>query len=237
MSSVEHASKKHVKDLCIIHRSSSICAVFDLPGNSYLSTYHHPSRTLLFTSIFTLDKLTMKLFNILTLSLATSATCFTPSSIKAPHATSCTRTPTSLQMASKTFEIMVNMPPSNSGLSAQMKIQPILGSSELIEVRYQVPFGLNVEPQKGLAVCTQDGTGGEKVGDILRYSSAWTMGLPRGDGIMTTAASFSGGIGWQCNLFDVAKAASWEQVVEALVSNTQQRTDEVLLIFERNIEE
>ena len=59
------------------------------------------------------------------------------------------------------------------------------------------------------------------------------MGLPRGDGVMTTAASFGGAIGWQCTMFPVDKAQRWEQVVEALVSNTEQRTDECVLIFER----
>merc|ERR1712127_490093 len=136
-------------------------------------------------------------------------------------------------MASGPFEIEVNLPPKNSGLTAQMKIQPILDSSELIEVRYNIPFGLNVEPKDGQAVCTQDGEGGEKVGDILRYTSQWTMGLPRGNGLVSTAASFSGAIGWQCSLFDVTKATSWEEVIEALTSNTPDRTDEVLLIFER----
>ena len=50
---------------------------------------------------------------------------------------------------------------------------------------------------------------------------------------MTTAASFGGAIGWQCTMFPVDKAQRWEQVVEALVSNTEQRTDECVLIFER----
>lgn len=62
------------------------------------------------------------------------------------------------------------------------------------------------------------------------------MGLPRGDGIVSTAASFSGAIGWQCSLFDVARAGSWDSVVEALVTNVEQRTDEVVLIFERKTE-
>ena len=179
----------------------------------------------------------MKLSHFLTLSLATNAACFTTHSsisIKNKAATS----KSTLQMSGNPFEVEVNIPPSNSGLAAQMKILPILEvPSELVEVRYQVPFGLNVEPQGGLAVCTQDGAGGEKVGDVLRFTSQWTMGLPRGDGLISTAASFSGGIGWQCSLFDVAKAKAWEQVVEALVSNTQDRTDEVVLIFERKLEE
>lgn len=140
-----------------------------------------------------------------------------------------------LQMA-EVFDFEVNMPPKNSGLAAQMKIKPILDQpSELVEVRYQIPFGLNVEPKNGMAVCTQAGEGGEQVGDVLRFTSQWTMGLPRGNGLVSTAASFSGAIGWQCSLFDVTKANTWEEVVEALVSNTQQRTDEVVLIFERKV--
>ena len=101
-----------------------------------------------------------------------------------------------------------------------MKISSILSvPSELVEVRYELPFGLDVSPKNGLAVITKDGPGGEKVGDVLRYTSQWTMGLPQGDGIISTAASFSGGISWQCSLFNVVKAKAWEQVVEALVSN------------------
>ena len=42
--------------------------------------------------------------------------------------------------------------------------------SEAVVVKYQGPFGLNVENQGGQAVCTKDGAGGEKVGDILSES-------------------------------------------------------------------
>jgi hypothetical protein len=136
------------------------------------------------------------------------------------------------------LEMEINMPPSNSGLQAQIKLKPILdGRSELIQVRYKLPFGLDVQPKNGMAVCTKDGPGGEKVGDVLRLSSQWTMGLPRGNGILSTAASFSGAIGWQCSLFDVTKANRWEDVVEALTSNTPQRTDEVVLVFERPLQQ
>mmetsp|Transcript_1636 Transcript_1636/g.2347 ORF Transcript_1636/g.2347 Transcript_1636/m.2347 type:complete len:200 (+) Transcript_1636:79-678(+) len=142
-----------------------------------------------------------------------------------------------LNMGEK-WEFEIGMPPSNSGLQALVRMESILdGPSEMIEVRYKLPFGLDVQPQKGLAVCTKDGTGGEKVGDVLRFSSQWTMGLPRGDGLISTAASFSGGIGWQCSLFDVMKAKNWDMVVEALTSNVPARTDEVLLIFERPLKE
>jgi hypothetical protein len=128
----------------------------------------------------------------------------------------------------------VALPPSNSGLVARMKIDPILSEdSEFIEVRYRLPFGLNVAPKNNMAVCTKDGIGGEKVGDVLRYTSQWKMGLPMGDGLVSTAASFAGGVSWQCSMFDVAKATRWDAVVEALTSNTPSRTDEVVLIFER----
>lgn len=119
-----------------------------------------------------------------------------------------------------------------------MKIKPALDvPSELIEVRYGLPFGLDVAPKEGFAVCSKDGAGGEKVGDILRYTSQWTLGLPRGDGVITTAMSFSGGISWQVSMFDVMRAKRWEDVVEALVSNEDNRTNEVVLLFERPLPE
>jgi len=134
----------------------------------------------------------------------------------------------------KSFDLVVDMPPKGSGLKANLKINPILDvPSEIIEVRYSIPFGLDVVPQKSLAVCTKDGVGGEKKGDVLRYTSQWTLGLPEGGGIIATAAMFSGGVSWRCSLFNVMAAKSWDQVVEALVSNTESQTDEVVLLFER----
>ena len=61
----------------------------------------------------------------------------------------------------------------------------------------------------------------EKVGDVLRYTSQWTMGLPQGDGAVSTVASFAGGISWQCSLFDVMKSKDWPRVIEALTSNVE----------------
>ena len=140
------------------------------------------------------------------------------------------RQPTALSV----FEIEVALPPQNSGLVAKMKFDPVLSDdSEIVEVRYKLPFGLDVTPQNNLAVCTKDGPGGERVGDVLRYTSQWKMGLPMGNGLVSTAASFAGGLSWQCSLFDVARASRWEAVVEALTSNVPSRTDEVVLIFER----
>jgi len=145
---------------------------------------------------------------------------------------------TRLSAASKTaFELTIDLPPSGSDVQAFMGIDPIFSvPSELVVVRYKVPFGLSVEPQKNLAVVTKAGPGGEQPGDVLRYSSQWTLGLPKGDGLVTTAAAFSGGLSWQCSMFNVVKAKAWEQVVEALTSNTEARTDEVVMIFERALD-
>jgi hypothetical protein len=137
---------------------------------------------------------------------------------------------------SNSFRVSVTMPPTGSGMQANMAFEPVLSvPSEIVEVRYKVPFGLNVEPKKGLAVCTKDGEGGEKVGDVLRYASHWTLGLPKGDGLVTQAAAFSGGLSWQCTMFNVMKAKEWGQVVEALLSNEQVRRGPRELKYKKNL--
>lgn len=55
------------------------------------------------------------------------------------------------------FEVMVTLP-GGKDLSAQMKFKSVLDvPSELVEVRYKLPFGLDVAPKNNLAVCTKDG--------------------------------------------------------------------------------
>ena len=122
-----------------------------------------------------------------------------------------------------------------AGGTCNLKFRPLCEASEAVVVKYTLPFGLSVENQKGRAVCTKEGAGGEQVGDILRYCTEWKLGLPGGAASPgATIASFSGaGLGYQLGLFDVAKATSWDDVVTALTSNTQERTDSVTLIFER----
>ena len=138
----------------------------------------------------------MRFFSIVsTLLLPLCARAFAPSL----RATSRSAVPTSYTKSGRTsrlyetVRLTVDLPPSGSDRTATMKIEPCLSvPSEMIEVRYKVPFDLNVAPQKNLAVCTKGGPGGEKEGDILRYTSQWTLGLPQGDGLVTTAAAFSG---------------------------------------------
>ena len=90
-----------------------------------------------------------------------------------------TRTPAPCMMAAREpFKLVVNLPPRGK---ASLKFKPTFEASEAVVVRYGMPFGLNVENKGGRAVCTKDGAGGEKVGDVLRYCTEFTMGLSGGE--------------------------------------------------------
>jgi hypothetical protein len=104
-----------------------------------------------------------------------------------------------------------------------------------VVVTYKLPFNLNVESRRGLAECTKSGSGGEQPGDILRYTTQYTMSLPGGEGLADTIGAFGGVIKWKPGLFDVNKAVDWDEVLEALVSNTPERAEEVTLVFERPV--
>lgn len=95
---------------------------------------------------------------------------------------------------------------------------PLLENSEVIVVRYDLPFGLNAAPDasSGQVVVTEDGSGGEKVGDILRQTTYWR--------------------GREPGIFDVSKnAANFDLVVQALVTNDLSVADEIVLVFERPV--
>jgi len=116
--------------------------------------------------------------------------------------------------------------------TAQVKLEPLLESSELIKVEYELPFGLNAEPQDGRVVVTKEGAGGEQVGDVLRFFNAWKQG--------------QGGFS-QPELIDVDKvmnrklangmksqtADGWEKVVAALCSNDGEKANSIVMLFER----
>jgi len=101
--------------------------------------------------------------------------------------------------------------------TAEVKLPPILENSEIVIVRYDLPFGLNAAPDEasGQVVVQQDGKGGgEKVGDILRQTTYWR--------------------GKEPGLFDVSKNANnFDLVVQALVTNDLAVADEIVLVFER----
>ena len=110
------------------------------------------------------------------------------------------------------FDMKVDIPPRGT---CNLRFKPLFEASEAVVVKYAIPFGLNVENQGGKAVCTKDGEGGEKAGDVLRYTTKWELGLPpqgKGGSIVGTVASFAGGLSWQLGLLDVAKATEWDEV-------------------------
>ena len=134
----------------------------------------------------------------------------------------------------KPFELEV---PLGSDSLAQLKFKPLLDSSEVVVVKCKIPFGLSAEPKEGKAVVTADGDGGEKIGDILRFCTHWYMGQMEGSGLLSTVGNFGGAPSWRLGLFDVAKASTWQEVIEALTSNEPRRgTDTVTLIFERPLD-
>jgi len=106
--------------------------------------------------------------------------------------------------------------------TVNMDFKPLLSTdSELILVRYALPFGLSAEPAGRVVRVTKDGKGEgkERVGDILRFTLQWNNNQPA--------------------MFDVCKCMerqlqnSWDQVVQALVSNDGTYAEEIVLIFER----
>jgi len=107
--------------------------------------------------------------------------------------------------------------------SAEVNLPPLLVNSEIVVVRYELPFGLNAEPDPNYeggvqVIVTKDGAkadgSGEKVGDILRQTTYWRGKNP--------------------GLFDVSKNAdNFELVVQALVTNDLMVADEIVLVFER----
>ena len=105
-------------------------------------------------------------------------------------------------------------------------------------VTYNVPFGLNVE--KGPKGCpcpivVKDGTGGEKAGDLLRAITCWSQGFSAA-GASSDIAMFAGNVRWRKSVFDTT-GAPWDETVASLLSNTEERSKTVTLLFERELEE
>merc|ERR1711871_493395 len=105
--------------------------------------------------------------------------------------------------------------------TVNMAFKPVLVESELVVVKYDLPFGLNATPNGRVVSVTEDGTGGEKEGDILRFTLKWNDREP--------------------SMFDVCKCMerqlqnSFDQVVAALVSNDGTYADDIVLILERPV--
>lgn len=78
------------------------------------------------------------------------------------------------------------------------------------------------------------GKGGEQEGDALRACTSWSQGFSAA-GATADISMFAGSIKLRKSIFDCT-LAPWEKVVEALTSNTAERSKTVTLIFEREVE-
>jgi hypothetical protein len=126
------------------------------------------------------------------------------------------RTTMSIFSTRDEFECSFEMP--KKGISeyrtAQVKLPPVVLNSEIVVVRYNLPFGLNADPSDDQVDVTQDGLGEKKVGDVLRQMTYWRGTTP--------------------GLFDLSKNAdNFESVIAALVTNELSVTDEIGMVFER----
>jgi len=107
--------------------------------------------------------------------------------------------------------------------TAQMRFKPLLATaSELVVVRYDLPFGLSAEPRGRVVVITKDGPGGEKAGDILRFCTEWKGQEP----VLCDV----------CKIMERQLQNSFDQVVAALVSNDGTYGDDIVLVLERPTE-
>jgi len=117
-----------------------------------------------------------------------------------------------------------------------VQFKALFANSVFVEVTYEVPFGLNIQkPPKGFPapIVEKDGKNGEKQNDVLRGATCWSQGFSAA-GAMSDIMQFAGNVKWRKSVFDCT-GAPWQNVVEALVSNTAERSQTVTLIFEREI--
>ena len=91
--------------------------------------------------------------------------------------------------------------------TVNMNFKPILTESELVMVTYELPFGLAAEPRGRVVAVTKDGPGGEKEGDILRFTLEWQGGEAQ-------PAMFD-----VCSCMERRLETSFDEVVRALTSN------------------
>lgn len=125
-----------------------------------------------------------------------------------------------------------------------LRLQPIYENSKFIQVTHTVPFNLNIErPVKGkgnlpFPIVTKEGVlldQGELPGDVLRATTAWSQGF-NAAGATSDISMFAGNIRWRKSVFDTT-GAPWDAIVDALLSNTAERSKTVTLVFERPLDD
>ena len=70
---------------------------------------------------------------------------------------------------------------------------------------------------------------------MLRGTTSWSQGFDAA-GATSDIMSFAGNVKWRKSVFDTT-GAPWDNVVQALVSNTAERCKSVSLVFERELDE
>lgn len=136
----------------------------------------------------------------------------------------------------KIYNIQIGLGEGYQPVSIQMR--PIFQNSYFFTVVYDIPFGLNVDkPPKNFPcpIVTKDSKdeNGEKEGDILRATTCWSQGFSAA-GATSDIAMFAGNIKWRKSLFDTT-GAPWQETLNALISNTAERSETVTLVFEREL--
>eukprot|EP00596_Hydrurales_sp_CCMP1899_P009130 CAMPEP_0119037810 /NCGR_PEP_ID=MMETSP1177-20130426/6322_1 /TAXON_ID=2985 /ORGANISM="Ochromonas sp, Strain CCMP1899" /LENGTH=169 /DNA_ID=CAMNT_0006999519 /DNA_START=122 /DNA_END=631 /DNA_ORIENTATION=- len=149
------------------------------------------------------------------------------------------RTPTrSLQAAEQQDErvFRVEVPMGEGYQNVLTNFRPIFEKSTIFVTTYEIPFSLNVEkPPSGFPapIVKKGGKGGEIPGDVLRATTCWSQGF-NAAGVTSDIAMFAGNIKYRKSIYDTT-GAPWEEIVNALLSNTVERSTTVTLVFEREL--
>lgn len=123
----------------------------------------------------------------------------------------------------RAFNLEVNL---GKGVGVmRQQLEPLFSASDLVTVRYPVPFELDLEPSQGVMQITKSGSG-VLVGDVLRACSSFQMQMDNTFGLFPLGTKPT-----QC-LF-LADGQPAQKVIEALVANTDDKASDVILVFER----
>lgn len=107
----------------------------------------------------------------------------------------------------------------------QHELQPLFTSSELVTVRYPLPLELAAEPAQGVMRVYEDGNG-LLVGDVLRACSTFKVQMDSSFGLFPMGTK-------PTKCLYIADGQPPEKVIDALTANTEDKADEILMIFER----
>lgn len=105
------------------------------------------------------------------------------------------------------------------------QLRPLYSCSDLVTVRYALPLALELEPQLGQMRVTKSGMG-LMPGDVLRAFSTFKIRMDSVFGLFPIGTRPS-----KC-LF-LCDGQPSKKVIEALTANTEDKADEILMVFER----